>query len=790
MSEALGESGSRPDRRSRSGSRMQRKGGPWSTAVEGNAVGGVVVTEPTEGVTASSEQAFYDHALDCRERHRAKLHDGAAAGINRGAGAAIGRIADAAWHVIGRPEDDVVVGMMEFDDGVRLHVGKHGVFDDDKEVIVVNWTLPAAVPFYRATPTDHQGLRAKWGISVAHHQVTAIEEQIFADLAARIEELDRPFVTDTLLQDLSRHRTGEMEDIVATITAAQFDLIAAPLDQMLVVQGGPGTGKTAVALHRAVWLLANHRDELTPQDVLIVGPHAAFTRYISRVLPTLGENRVTQLDIGRLAPEVPRIGRDEPPDLARLKGDGRMAGVISGALRQRVRVPADGITLPAGVRQIRLDASWLDQRVDQLASLAYASGRERFRDLLGREVEARAGLTEAQARTTELDNAVQRIWPTLSAASFLAEFLGSPGRITQAAGDELTAKEAGMLYRKASDKVGDETWSEADLPLLDEADWLISDQARQRYGHIILDEAQDMSPMQLRAVARRSASGSLTVLGDLAQSTGAWARDSWDEVLTHLPSDLKTEVRELRFGYRVPAEVFDLASQLLPVIAPSVNPPDVVRSVDVEPLLIETSLDDGLESEVVDVAMRFAAKGNSVGVICPDHRRSEVIAALNGAGVTFADATAGELGSSINLLRPAEAKGLEFDSIVVVDPATIVQEVARGHRMLYVALTRTTKLLAVVHTGDPLALGEDSNGPVAGQPPEDSTADLLISEPLTDEAGGRPTPSVVGALAATLAGQVREVVGQDHWTALVTALADEFGLATVPKNLNDRRPSS
>lgn len=602
---------------------------------------------------------------------------------------------------------------MDDEDGERLYIGHHAVFDDESEIVVVNWQAPVATRFYEATHEDPCGLRMKRTFQCEGNTILDFDDLVLAQVTADIAELetfDGP--GDALLAELESNRTGSMTDIVRTIQAAQFDIIRAPMDQLLVVQGGPGTGKTAIALHRVSWLLFNHREQLSAQDILIVGPNPTFTRYTRLVLPSLGDTSVEQLDIHQLHPPV-RRGRSEAPEVARLKGDARMAGLVLRGLYGRVGLPDDQQTvrLDFAGQKVALDAGRITGLIARCQSTAgtYTERRQLLRQLLTELVfdSASERLADELRRGPQklrpaLDPVMDRLWPSLTAPAFLRELFGSRDRLIAAAGDEFTAREVAQLHRRAADKVSEEHWSDADLAVLDEAEHLLN-AVPARFSHIIVDEAQDLSPMQLRTVARRSSNGSFTIVGDIAQSTGLWARDDWHEVVRHIPNSLPQDLQSLRYGYRVPRQVFELAAQLLPVAAPDVQAPQVVREGPAEPGIHRTDSEDRA-SQAVSVAMKHASHGRSVAIICPASCRDEVEGELRARDVAWRAASAGELGPGINLVSPQEAKGLEFDSVVVVEPEDIVAEDARGHRLLYVALTRTTRYLDIVCVRSPLGL--------------------------------------------------------------------------------------
>jgi DNA helicase IV len=684
----------------------------------------------------AEEQSYFDAAAKSRLSRLAELDDLAGAAAHQAAAAHLKHHAEAARQAMGGAGEAVAFGRIDDESGDALYVGRHLIRDDHAEVLVVNWQAPAAAPYFEASHPDPRGLVRKRTFQCVGNTIQDFTEVVFAEIA---EAVDRH-----LLAELARGRTGEMRDIVATIQAAQYELIRAPMEWVLVMEGGPGTGKTAVALHRVSWLLFHHRDRLRPADVLVVGPHPTFIRYIGSVLPGLGDAEVQLRDIARLAPEV-RYGRAEPVEVSRLKGDARMAGLLVRALDARIGVPepverllVDGrfVTLPGSAVAGILTAC-------RAAELPYAQRRQLFRDRLGRLVADRTGAPALSQ--PPLANLVERLWPQQSAVAFLRDLYGSRERLAAAAGGDLAPEEVAGLHRRGADRLSEELWSAADLPLLDELDALINGTPRQ-YAHVVVDEAQDLSPMQLRAVARRCGTGSVTVVGDIAQSTGPWARDGWDGVTRHLPDRYPVTSTALRYGYRVPRQVYALAAGLLPVAAPAVTPPEVVRDGPAEPGIHRVGLAERA-GRVAELAIARAADGQFVGVVCPPRCRRETEAALTAAGAEWSSAERGELGSAINLVSPQEAKGLEFDAVVVVEPEQIVGGDVRGHRMLYVALTRTTRYLDIVCVGEPVPLS-------VPEPPNHEVVD--------DEATGF-TARDVRRLAEYVAGQVRGAAPRAWW---------------------------
>jgi len=701
----------------------------------------------------AEEQAYFDVALKYRERHRALRQDAAGAAAHAGAAQWLRK-----WAKGKTAPSREAVAFGRTDDGSTdpLYIGNELITDESHEVVlVVAWKAPAAAPYYQATPENPRGLTRKRSFVCTGNAIVDFADVVYRQLTEAVQELTGPDAV--LLAELDRARDGTMHEIVATIHAAQYELIRAPMDQALVIEGGPGTGKTAVALHRVSWLLYNHRDQLRASDVLVVGPSPAFTRYVRTVLPELGDTEVAHADLGQLAPTVHR-GRPEPVEVRRLKGDLRMAALLVRALEARVGVPDpaermlfDGrfVTVPGAEVQTVLAAC-------RSAGGPYAQRRAMLRTRLY-EAARRRGAPERD-RLEAVDNLVERLWPQFTAPAFLRQLLGSRRRLAAAAGEDLTAAEVALLHRSGADRLSNQTWSEADLPLLDELEDLINGVPR-RYRHIVVDEAQDLSPMQLRSIARRSANGSLTLVGDLAQSTGAWARDGWEDLLRYLPPGLPTRVAALRYGYRVPRQVYELAARLLPLAAPGLAPLEVVRDGPADPRVHRVEPADRA-ARAVAVAMEHAEAGRFVGLVCPPGCREELTEALAANRVEWSDAQQADLGTTVTVVAPHEAKGLEFDAVIVLEPEEIVAGDERGHRTLFIALTRTTRYLDIVAVGDPLPLAPPAPAPVPPsivEPEPDATRlDRLAAQIAAAVVGGAPAAEwyeVLGRAAAILDAQ-------------------------------------
>jgi DNA helicase IV len=595
----------------------------------------------------------------------------------------------------------VAFGRMDLDDGESYYVGKAPIKTENNDRLVISWKSPLATKYYQATAHDRQEVVRKRDYKTTRNHVDSFTDKVFEELAKQIQDLDDEIRTDdALLHSLAMTRTGQMQDIVRTIQSSQDKLMRAEKDQLLIIQGGPGTGKTAVALHRASWLLYNYRDELPADDMLVVGPNPAFTKYIQQVLPSLGDQRVRQTSVQEFLAGGLGVRGQESDAVGQVKGLSEMADVIAKGLDDRIKVPATALRIRrrnSGVTTSIMPET-IAQDVQRLRSQPYGKGREALASRILEHCATAMGLRAGQSVADNMDPAsvdaaVDRVWPRLSGAQFVRELLGSKQRLRVAAEGYLRADQVELLYRAPAPKIVDEPWTLADLALIDEAEDYMSG-GSPLFGHIVVDEAQDLTPMQLFALRRRSRNGSMTLVGDIAQSTGAFARESWDDVAEALKSRLPCNVEELQHGYRVPKEVFDVAKPLLAIAAPNIKGPTIVRSVNADPELFDVPRPQ-LPAEVAKVASHHSGKGRFVGVVAPKELWEEVQTAFTAEDLKWSDSSAGQLGSSINLVTPEDSKGLEFDAVIVVDPAAILEQ-DNGARLLYIAVTRTTSRLDIL----------------------------------------------------------------------------------------------
>ncbi|KOT29293.1 ATPase AAA [Streptomyces caelestis] len=584
-------------------------------------------------------------------------------------------------------------------EGERFYIGRRHVHDADGDPMVIDWRAPVSQPFYRASKKDPHDIALRRRFGYTGGDLTAYED----------EHLSDPTAADTagklLQQEIERPRVGPMRDIVATIQPEQDEIVRSGLSGSVCVQGGPGTGKTAVGLHRVAYLLYAHRERLARTGTLVVGPNRSFLHYIEQVLPALGELTVAQATVDDLVAHVEVRGTDEAP-AAVVKGDARMARVLRRALYSHVTMPTEPVVVVRGSRRWRVPAYELEEIVRQLLDrgIRYGAARDALPQRIAHAVLVqmeRAGeapddrVQDAVARNAAVKAAVKTVWPAVDPAKLVLRLLGDAEFLAEHAEGVLDAQEQKtILWTKPARSVKSAKWSAADAVLIDEAADLI--QRTHSLGHVVLDEAQDLSPMQYRAVGRRCTTGSATVLGDLAQGTTPWATRSWEEALTHLGKQ-DAVIEELTAGFRVPTDVITYASRLLPHIAPGLTP---VASIRENPGLFEVRPAGGTD-DVVSACRELLGNEGSVGLIAADVRVPELAEALTAAGITYvAPGEETTHATRLTLVPASLAKGLEYDYVVLDEPRAVVDaepDERTGLRRLYVALTRAVSGLIVTH---------------------------------------------------------------------------------------------
>jgi DNA helicase IV len=692
-------------------------------------------------------------------------------------------------------ENGLCFGRLDFHDNERRYIGRIGLFDDagDFRPLLIDWRAPAARPFYLATAASPDGVARRRQIRTKGRIVVDLNDEVLDLGAARSSGREELTGEAALLAALTASRTGRMRDIVETIQAEQDRVIRADLSGVLVVQGGPGTGKTAVALHRAAYLLYTHRQQLSTQVVLIVGPNATFLRYISQVLPSLAETGVLLCTLGELYPGVSAHG-PESPEAAEVKGRLAMLDVLAAAIRDRQRVPDEPLEIVVDGESLWLDPQTCRRARDRArrSGKAHNLARPIFSTeivhALARQVAERIGadplggenlLDEADlaeirrelSREPEVLGTVDWLWPILTPRRLLAGLFTSTERIESAA-PGLTEAERRLLHRGHTS-----TWTPADVPLLDEAAELLGEllddeerverervererrariefaagaleilagsrsidledeidpeilmatdvldagtlgerhvdgeqlTAAQRaaadrkwtFGHVIVDEAQELSPMAWRLLMRRCPSRSMTLVGDVAQTGDLSGTSSWQEVLEPYVGE-RWRLAELMVNYRTPAEIMSVAAGVLAGIDPELEPPRSVRETGIAPWARQVEPERLAEQVVKAVRAEASEVGDGrLGVLVPAGEVDELGRTIADAVPEAAVGEQPELDRRVVVLTVRQAKGLEFDSVLVVDPQRIVAESPRGLSDLYVALTRATRRLGVLHTDE------------------------------------------------------------------------------------------
>jgi DNA helicase IV len=609
---------------------------------------------------------------------------------------------------------DYAGSLAKTEDGIAghsFHIGRRHVHAPDGTPAVIDWRAPVSRPFYRASAADPMNLALRRRFGFSGGELTAYEDERFADEAAggtgagdpdRSAHSPRTGPSQILITEIERPRSGPMRDIVATIQPDQDDIVRAAADQTVCVQGAPGTGKTAVGLHRVAYLLYAYREQVRRRGVVMIGPNRAFLSYIRNVLPALGELDVTQTTVGELLGSVPVRGTDEDA-AAVVKGDARMAEVLRRALWASVRTPAAAVVLPRGSRRWRVAAWELEELVHELRhrGVRYGAAREllehRIAHVILTQMEAAGEACddrthEAVRRSRPVRAAVDAMWPKVDPVRLVFGLLSSSAALAEAAQGVLTAAEqAAIVWPAAPRGPGSARWSAADLVLIDEARDLIT--RTPSLAHVVVDEAQDLSPMECRALGRRCSTGAATVLGDLAQGTTPWAAPSWESLLANLGKP-EVGVRELSVGYRVPQQILDYASTLLAVIAPELKPASSLRA-DPGALDLTRVPAAALGQALVTACRQARSRPGSVGVIAADPQVAALGHELEAAGLEYGSPGTD---SALTLVPVTLAKGLEYDHVVVVEPARIASAEARGLQRLYVALTRAVSRLTVVYS--------------------------------------------------------------------------------------------
>ena len=622
--------------------------------------------------------------------------------------------------LIDDPATTLFFGRIDHTDGGRWYIGRRHVADPHGDPVVIDWRADVAKAFYQASRTMRMGVDRRRRFGIEQGKITAYEDEHLSDPA----EAGRSQNSRILAHEIERPRMGPMRDIVATIQPEQDVIVRAGVETSVCIQGAPGTGKTAVGLHRAAWLLYAHRDRLARAGVLVVGPNESFLEHVNAVLPSLGEAQVRHSTVESLVitsaggnDSLLTVRGSDPTAVAGLKGDARMAQVLHNAVWSRIVPPTEALLLPRGSRRWRVPAYAAAELVEELRTrgVRYAAARDMLPHRLAHAILVlmeEAGdspddrVQDSVARAKEVKKYTDLIWPSLDPKAVLWKLFSDPEALAAMADGILTSDEQQvLLWPKPARSAGTVRWSAADAVLLDELTDLL--RRAPSLGHVVLDEAQDLSPMQLRAVGRRCSTGSMTVLGDIAQGTTPWATPSWEVTLEHLGQpDAVIDV--LDRGFRVPAAVIDYAARLLPTIAPGLTAPTSVRDDPGSLEFVEVAAEPALWPALVDAVELALLEPGSVGVIVPDSWTGPTVTKLVGAGLAVLQLGPGAppheddelLAVRVSVIPATTAKGLEYDRVIVVEPTTIAEDEPdqrTGLRRLYVVLTRAVTALTVIH---------------------------------------------------------------------------------------------
>ena len=559
------------------------------------------------------------------------------------------------------------------------YIGRRHVEDERGDPVVVDWRAPISAPFYRATAIDPLGVTFRRRFTMSDGEMTAYLDEHLDDPDA--DGSVAAGIPDPVLAEIGAERSGAMREIVATIQGEQDVVIRADIDQALIVQGGPGTGKTAVALHRAAYLLFEHRARLARDGVLVVGPNRAFLDYISNVLPSLGEKAVRQCTALDLCIPGVEITAADDAETARWKGSAERLAEIEERALGAIQPPDDDVVVPIGARKFTFEAAliaeWIETAKDGVVPLNQR--RERLRVLAQQELRRRCNGDDRWSEAGPLKSAINKCWPTQKPVTLVDKFLPGP------------------RGRRRS-------WTPADQFLIDEANTLLNGTPF-TYAHVVVDEAQDHSAVALRVIGRRSPAGSLTLVGDVAQSTTPAGQERWTDVFAHLGSGrsgagVDGTIADLTIGYRVPEPILEVANRLLPLTGVDATASRSVRVEGDAPVWHETSEHD-LPLRVAQTVREVKHRHRLTGLVAPAELHDAIAAALGDTGLVAVDHVH-ELGhDDVPVFTPEAVKGLEFDGVVVVEPHAIldVEPSTRGARLLYVAMTRAVQELAFVGTG-------------------------------------------------------------------------------------------
>ena len=624
----------------------------------------------------------------------------------------------------------VAFGKIEDKDSEEIYIGRQFISDSEKNILVVEWQRPAAAPYYKATQTNPLDIILKREIFSDKNMIFSFNDTLFGkngQVAPKVAGSAPRLIVDannkkSILAKFDSKKTGEIAEIIQTIDPSQYGLIELPLNHGLIIQGGPGTGKSVVALHRISWLLYNFVSELKSSDILVLGPNKNFINYIENLLPTLGNQNIEYLEISNLGPAV-KHSLIEDNYVTKIKGDKKMSYLVRNALLCKIKNLDSDLIINKfydidDQRELNTDliipVNLVNDKINKILSTNnYSNSLESFRSWFEVELIKRFKAKTSQELNYPIQKKVfnefiKKHLPNFKSTLVLSSLLSSRDYLLEAASfstktsDSFSPIELNSLYRNSSKK-NKKDFSQSDVPLLDALETLLNG-PRKKYRHLVVDEAQDLSPMQLLSIWRRVNEQSFTIVGDLAQSTGSWSRDSWDDVKEILAQNTNIKIENLEFGYRIPKEILDYVEPLFDALDLNIPFPKSVKSGFEIPISNLVDFNKNWLADFEKDLSKFINLDQLTAVISTDKILDIIELGFKKSKIKFSRGSISSPRSKITLMNPDQVKGLEFDAIFVVDPKSIINSSKFGSKLLFVSLTRSTRHLIVIHDGEEIPL--------------------------------------------------------------------------------------
>ncbi len=638
----------------------------------------------------------------------------------------------------------VAFGKIKDKNNEEIYIGRQFISDADKNILVVEWQRPAASPYYKATQSNPLNIILKREIFSEKNIIYKINDTLFgkkvqktpAVLKSVPQNIADTDSDDSISAKFDSKRTGEIAEIIQTIDPSQYGLIELPLNHGLIIQGGPGTGKSVVALHRISWLLYNFVSELKSSEILVIGPNKNFISYIENLLPTLGNQNIEYLEVSNLGTKV-KHNLTENIKESKIKGDKKMLNLLRNALLCKIKNLESDLIINKFYdiddqreldEDLVISAELINDKINNILSTNnYSNAVDSFKSWLELELIKRFKAKTSQDLNYQiqkklLNDFVKKHLPNFKSTQVLSNLLSSRDYLLEAAAfstktsESFSPIELNYLYRKSSKK-NKKDFSQSDIPLIDTLETILNG-PRKKYRHLVVDEAQDLSPMQLLSIWRRINEQSFTIVGDLAQSTGSWSRNSWDDVKEILAHNVNVKIENLEFGYRIPKEILDFVQPLFETLNLNIPYPKSVKSGFEKPKTKLVNFEENWFSDLEEDLIKYINLDQLTAVISTDEMLDLIENGFKKSKIKFSRGSISPTRSKITLMTPDQVKGLEFEAVFVIDPKSIVESSSFGSKLLFVALTRSTRHLVVIHNGDsmPLLLVEEQvkkNGTIA-----------------------------------------------------------------------------